>query len=280
MSSFVASFTDFIAYDFLQLALIGTILMSIISGLISPIVIAKRYAFIGSAVSHSTLLGIALALSLPVAPSTLSVFIVTLIITLILSQLLAFAVYKQSLPSDSIIGIFFSVTMGAGIILYSLFAKDQAQLMSYLFGNILLLDSVDLSILVILTGSLVSLFLIKRNQLIHYCFDEVSARISGIRTSLYHFGLFFFLTLIIVSSLKISGTVLINTLLLIPGYFALKFSKNAKSIFKYSISFSLATSLIGLYTANYFNLPPGATLSVVQFVILIFLLVFKTKIRI
>jgi ABC-type Mn2+/Zn2+ transport system permease subunit len=103
---------------------------------------------------------------------------------------------------------------------------------------------------------------------LYLTFDEEGAITSGINAKLYHYIFFILLTLVIVTSIKLAGTILIETFLLIPGFFSLKFAKNIKQTFVYSILFSSFFAFLGLIIANAYGLPSGATLAVVQFLAL------------
>ena len=268
--SLVQGMTDFFQYDFLFLALIGTLLLSLSCGLISPLIIAKRYAFMGAAVSHSTILGLSLALSLVPDTASVNIFLITLGVTLIMVLFLASATFRQRLPSDSLIGIFFTGSMGLGVIIHSSFAGQKGDLMGYLFGNILLLDKGDLFLSGILLLLLIPIILFPLKRWLYIIYDEEGAIVSGLSVKFFHYLFFILLTFLIVSSLKIAGAVLVNTLLLVPGVFGLKFGKNIKQVILYSVSFSLIGSMLGLYLANLKNFPSGATLAVVQLTLLLF----------
>jgi ABC-type Mn2+/Zn2+ transport system permease subunit len=275
MLEFFYSLHDFIEFDFLSLGLIATILLSIGAGLLSPLIIARNYAFIGSAISHSTLLGVAISLGLLNLTMALPIFFSTLTITLVLTLFLAWATYHQKLPSDALIGIFFTTTMGLGVIIHQLYAGSQANILSYLFGNILLLDQYDFWILLALVIIILSTIIIPFKQWVYTTFDQLGAEISGVNTKMYHYAFFLLLTVLIIASIKVAGTVLINTLLLVPGFVALKISKDIKKVFIISISFSICASFIGLVLANFMNLPSGATLSIAQFFLMISILGLK-----
>lgn len=262
MSSMIA---DFLQYDFLLYALLGTIFLALTCGLISPLIIARKNAFMGAAISHSTLLGLAISLSLFEATQALPVFLSTLLITIFLTLFLAYSTFRQKLPNDSMIGIFYTSTMALGIIIHTLFAKDQSDLLSFLFGNILLLTVEDLylSFAILVITALVILIPLKK--WLFLTFDEEGAITSGIKGQIYHYTFFVLLAFLIVTSIKLAGTVLVETLLLVPGFFALKFSKNIVQTFVVSTIFSTVMAVIGIVLANAFGLPSGATLAVVLF---------------
>lgn len=264
----IASMTDFIEYPFLTRALIATLCLSLTCGLLSPLVIAKRYAFLGSAVSHSTLLGLAIGIALGGADSPMTLFSWTLVITLILSLILAKVTWRQALPSDTLIGLFFTGTMGLGTLVHALTSRGSGDLMSYLFGNVLLLTDTDVLISLLICFTIFPVILIPWRKWLLSTYDEDFALITGVNAKLLHFVFVTMLTALIVSALKISGTVLVNALLLTPGFFALSFARNIRSSFIYSMIFSVATAFFGLVMANFFEIPSGATLAVTQLLFL------------
>ena len=267
--------TDFFQYDFLLYALLGTVLLSLTCGLISPLIIARKNAFMGAAISHSTLLGLAISLSFFEAAQALPVFLSTLLITIFLTLFLAYSTFRQKLPNDSLIGIFYTSTMALGIIIHTLFAKDQSDLLGFLFGNILLLTKDDLYLSFIILIITIIVILVPLKKWLFLTFDEEGAITSGIRAQIYHYTFFILLAFLIVTSIKLAGTILVETLLLVPGFFALKFSTNIRQTFAISALFSVVFAVTGIILANAFGLPSGATLAVVLFGALILSLLIK-----
>ncbi len=259
---------DFLEYPFLQTALVAIILLSLCTGLLSPIIISKGHAFMGASISHACLLGLSIGLGLfgqaSTSPSPFNLFLTTLVITTLLSLFLAYFTFRQSLPNEGAIGIFLSTSMGLGIIIHQSFTQNQGDLLHYLFGNILLLTTFDLILLAVLTGTVFALFYLLRFQWPLYLIDEESASIQGVKTHFFHYGLTVLLTVIIVSSVKLAGIILINSFLLIPGVFALKTARSIKKTFIYAPVFALVTGVLGLILANAWELPVGATLAVFQ----------------
>jgi ABC-type Mn2+/Zn2+ transport system permease subunit len=271
----IEAFLDFLNYDFLWRALWGTIFVSLSCGVLSPLIVARKYAFIGSAMSHSTLLGLSIAASFFANAGAMVFFLITLSVTLLITSFLAKSTYKEKLPSDSLIGIFFTVTMGLGMIIHSKFSPNQSDLLNYLFGQILLIEVADLWIafslcLLCLIGLALSF-----KKWCYFLYDPAGAELAGVPVKALHYGQFLLMTLVIVSSLKIAGTVLVNTLLIIPGVFALSFARSMKQTFIYSMVFSVIVSAFALVITNAFNWPSGAGLAVVQFVVLILALGLK-----
>lgn len=260
----MASIMDFIEFPFLTRALVATLCLSATCGLLSPLVIAKRYAFLGSAVSHSTLLGLAIGIAVSGRDAPMSLFLWTLVITLILSLFLARSTWRQPLPSDTLIGLFFTGTMGLGTLVHAITSRGTGDLLSFLFGNVLLLTDTDVAISVLICAMIFPIILLPWRYWLLATYDEDFALVTGLPAKLLHFIFVTMLTALIVSALKISGTVLVNALLLAPGFFALSFARNIKATFTLSLIFSIATAIFGLVLANYLETPSGATLAVTQ----------------
>ncbi len=258
-------FSDFIHYDFLAKALVGAILLALTCGLISPILVAKKYAFIGEGISHSTVLAMALTVGVWQIQSPQNIFLSGLLFTLIISLFLAYGTLKQKIPSDAVIGIFLVGTLSSGIILFSLSPAGQSQMMSILFGNILTLTLFDLVFQLFLCLLVFLIISLNFRKILFFVYDEVGAQVNGIPVVRYHFLLIFALAFLIVCSMKLAGTILINALLIIPGAFAIKYAQNIYQTFWYSILFSLGAAVVGLFLANWHNLPPGATLALSYF---------------
>jgi len=273
---------DFIHYDFLLYTMLGVFFLSLLCGILSPLLVAKKLAFLGEGVSHSTLLGISISYCLLELQTPLGNFLLTLLITLFLACFLALATFRQNIPNDSTIGIFMTVTLALGVIIFQRFSTGQVDLLSFLFGNLLLMTPLDLLFLGILFVLVMAVIVAPIKSWMYLCYDEQGARLSGINTKVYHYTLIFLLTFLIVSSVKLAGVILVNTLLLIPGVLSYKIGRSMKQVFLISIIFSLTTSLIGLVLANYFSFPIGPCLAVFQFVsflVIIFLIRLKRSFK-
>lgn len=265
--------TDFFNYPFLMQALVSGLFLALLCGVVSPIIVAKKFAFMGASISHGALLGVAIGLFFfesKGAHANAMLFLVTLVVTLISVAPLAYATFRQRIPSDALIGLFFTATMGTGLLIHQSSGQGKGDLLSYLFGNILTLTTFDLWLLGSLCVLVLPLILLKKHSWMYFLFDEEAAAIQGIPTKLYHMILFFVLTLVIVGGLKISGVILINSYLLIPGIFALRWAPNAGSTFAHATVFALKATVLGFFVANAMDWPVGATLALTQVALFLF----------
>ncbi len=244
-------------------------ILALLCGILSPLIIAKKQAFMGAAISHSTFLGLALSLYLFDPEDSLNIYLFTLVITLILSLFLATAGLEELLPFESLMGLFFSTSMGFGILFFHFLGNHKhIDLHEYLFGDILLLDKTDVFI------ALLNLFLVLAavsacpRKWIYFITDSESAFVAGQRTKFFHYGMILLLTVTIVSSLKIAGIILVNSMLLIPGIFALRIARRTRDVFLFSIIFSFISTSVGGFFIKAWAVPSGATIGCTQFILL------------
>ncbi len=271
MNSF---FQDFLEYDFLQNALLTLIFLCPLFGLISPLIHARKFAFMSSAVSHASLLGPSLTLLLFDFSNPYLIFISSVIITLLTILPLAHQSWaNKNLPNDSLIGTYFSATMAIGVLISQIKPNFKGDLLSYLFGNLILINQTDLYITIF--GSLLTMtfFISTFKKWILITYDPEGSFIIRLPVKKYHYIFFFFMTLIIITSIKLAGTILITSLLITPGLAGIiieeKSNKGIKSLFTVSIIFSLVTSIGGLFFANAISASPGPTIALMQFLSLL-----------
>jgi ABC-type Mn2+/Zn2+ transport system permease subunit len=267
----IKALTEIFEFEFLRTGLVVFLLLALLSGFLSPLVVAKKYSFIGSAISHSVLLSSTLALFFVSDIQSFSFFTLNLFFSLVMVLILAIKTRKSSVPSDGLIGLFFASTMGIGVVLQSLSKQNSFNLQDLFLGNILLLDNNDLWIALMATIFPCLFIIFNLKKWIFTIFDEENANLQGVNTALYHYGLFFLMTLTLISFLKISGTIVVNSFIIFPGIFALQIAKSYKQCFLYSVLFALFTALVSFYLANLLALPVGASLASFQFIILIIL---------
>ena len=259
--------SDFFQYPFLQWSLLATCLLAVALGILSPAVVAKKLSFSGAAIAHSTLLGVALALFIATPEDEVAFFMACFFFTMLQALILAYTTFQSKKNVDAQLGVFFSVTMAVGILVYQYFHAANGNLIGILFGNLFLTNKIDLYILAILASLLLLLAAKNPWAWANYLHDEQHAKYSGLPLWYFHWGLYLLMAATIVAAIKIAGSILVATLLVLPGMFALNFAPSLKRILPYSLLFSLLSCLLGLILANYFNTSPGASIATLQFLL-------------
>ena len=134
-----------LSYTFIQNALIAGILVSIITGIIGSLIVVNKMVFLSGGIAHSAYGGIGLSIYFGI-PMLLSTSIFSVLITI----LIAFLTYQKRENLDTVIGLTWAMGMSFGILLADLTPGYSADLMSYLFGSILAVNSDDILFMSIL----------------------------------------------------------------------------------------------------------------------------------
>lgn len=239
----------------MQRALWSGLLISVACAILGIFLILRRDAMIGHGLAHMTFGGVALGLFFNVLP------VVTALVVAIFSALGILKLReKAGVYEDTAIAIFSSIGMAAGIILASLAGSFNVHLMSYLFGNILAISSLELWTSVALTISLLITITLFYRELMFITFDPESAKASGIKTDRLE-GLFIVLTAVtVVLGMKIVGLLLVTALLVIPSAAALQTAKSFGQTLLFSILVAALSVFLGLISAFYWDLPASGSI--------------------
>lgn len=261
---------DIITYDFLKLSLISTFFIALLTSLVSPIIVYKKMEFVGDGLAHAIFAGVAFAVLI-----NLNIFLGAIITTAVFAYLIYHLNRSSQIAESTAIGMLLPVFMSIGIILFSKTERYTSDVLSYLFGNLLLISTFDLYLLLIITIFSIIFVVIKHYEILYWISDENMASFYGIKTNTLKFYVLLLISFVVVASLKIAGVVVMGAFLVLPGVFAKRYAKSFTDAIKKSIIFSLITSLLGFLFAYYFDTPPGPTIVINSFAILTISLAFR-----
>lgn len=240
---------------FMQRALIAGAFLGILLASLGAFVTLRRMAFFGEGIAHASLAGIAIAIFGGIPPLPIG------ILWAIGIALLIFLLERKTrLASDTLIGILFTASMAFGVIIMSLTDGYQPELVSFLFGSILGITTMDLWIIGILSTLIIAWLLPNIKNLTLLSLSEDTAKTMGIRTRLLTATLYIALAITTVLGVKILGIILISALLILPSATSRLLSHSFKEYFFASIIFAEITILGGLLLSFYLDSPSGATI--------------------
>lgn len=261
-----------LTYDFLRQAFISGILIGLIAPLLGVFIVVRRLSLIADALSHVTLAGIAGSLFL-----SQSVPALALLNPLYLGMASAVAgstlieklrtLYKHY--QELAIPIIMSGGLGLAALFISLADGFRTDLFSYLFGSVsavsyqdmLIVIGVTLVVFVFLIGFFKELFVLS--------FDEEYAHATGLPAKWIHFLFMIVTALVIAASMRIVGILLVSSLMTLPVAAAMRLAKSFKGAILWSLLFGQTSVLIGLVSAFYLDLAPGATIVLTSILILL-----------
>lgn len=248
-------------FSFLRVALLMGFLASFAFGMMGSYVVVKRISYVAGAISHAVLGGIGAALYFERVHGIawLHPMIGALISALLAALIISWVKYRGFEREDSVIGAVWATGMAIGLIFISL-TPGYVDPMSYLFGNILILSSLDVYLVLILDILLIALASLCYSRLQAVCFDEELAALRGISVPFYYTLLLCLIALTIVLLVSVVGVVLVVALLTIPAAIA---SRWVRSLWSMMILSGLLTFVFissGLVVSYHQNWPTGPSI--------------------
>jgi manganese/iron transport system permease protein len=260
-----------LAYPFMQRALVVSVLVAAVCAVLSCYLVLKGWSLMGDAISHAVLPGIVLAFVLGL-PLAVGAFVAGLSCALFTGYLKENSRVKE----DTVMGIVFSGMFGFGLVIFTKVETDQ-HLNHILFGNVLGVTVQDLIETAIVAGGTLLIVLLKRRDLLLYCFDPNHARSIGLPVRMLHYGLLILLSLTIVASLKAVGIILVIAMLIAPGATAYLLSSSFERMLAIAAAVSVFSAALGTILSFHIDGATGACIVLVQAVIFTLTLLFAPK---
>lgn len=239
----------------MQHAFIAGLLASIGCGVVGTYVVVKRINFLAGGIAHSVLAGMGIAYFLggsPIAGALISAIVAALIIGWIKLR------WKEG--EDVVIAAVWSVGMAIGILFISKTPGYNVDLMSYLFGSILMISSTELYIMFGLDVVLLVLVAVFYKQFLAVCFDEEFSRLRGLNVEFVYLLLLCLVALTTVLLIQVVGLILVIALLTLPAAIAAQYQRSLKRIMILAILLGTFFTGSGLIVSYNPDLPAGATI--------------------
>ncbi len=256
-------------WDLISNSFFASIFLSIAIGIIGSLIVINKATSITGSIAHGSFGGIGLGIFL-----SSSILLTTTIFTIILALILALIIIKFPHRKDSLIGVIWAIGMSIGIIFLSLSPGYHADAMSYLFGNILLIDLNDLISMGIVDLILIISIIILYNRFLAMSYDMEFLKIRGINAN-FLFTYFLILTsLTIVISVKSIGIILILALFTIPALITERFTKKFSYMMIASALLAFLFMISGIIISYYYDISPTPLIVIIASLCL-FLLFFQ-----
>lgn len=258
METINALLIDPLSFEFMQRALIMSVLIGTACAIFSCFLILKGWALMGDAVSHAVLPGLALAYVTGL-PLMLGAFAAGLLCTLATGYIKT----NSRIKEDAAMGIVFSGMFALGLVLLTRIETD-IHLLHILFGNILGITVADMlqagSIAVLIS----TLMLAKRRDIMLYCFDPTHAMAIGLPVKLLHFSLLIALALTIVAALKAAGVILVIAMLIAPGAIGFLLSRSFDKMLLIAVSVSIFSCVTGTIASYHIDAATAPLIVLIQ----------------
>lgn len=251
----MSAFLELFQYYFFLKAILAAVFASISCGIIGSYIVSRRIVFISGGITHASFGGIGLAFFLGFNP------LLGAALFAIFSALgIQFFTKVADIREDSSIAIWWSMGMALGIIFVFITPGYTPNLMSYLFGNILTVTSLELWWMAALNVAIIAFFTLFFSKILYIAFDEEFARAAGLPVAMFNYLTMVLIALTVVLNIRVVGIILILSLLTIPQATANLYTNDFKKLIIYSTLFALLGTLSGLFISYFLDIPSGAAI--------------------
>jgi ABC-type Mn2+/Zn2+ transport system permease subunit len=250
--------SPFAENSFMLQALIAGVLVSIACAVAGTFVILRGMAFIGDALAHGVLPGIALAVLVGfpgILGAALGAGCMIGGITLITR--------RSRLSSDTAIGLLFIGMLSLGVIIVSRSTSFSGDLTRILFGEILGIGFSSIIIQLVATIIILLLAVICARPFLLMSFDPEQAQVAGFSPRIYHNLMLFMIAATVIVSFQTVGTLLVFGLLIAPAGAGALLARQVKVMMVWATAFGSLSMYFGLLISYYFNLAAGASIILV-----------------
>lgn len=248
----------FIQNEFMLRALAAGILVSVGCAIVGTFVVLRGLAFIGDALAHGVLPGVAAALllGLPgIAGAAVGAAVMIGGVSLVTQ--------RSKLSSDSAIGLLFVGMLALGVVMVSQSNSFAGDLVAILFGQILGVSEGDLLVQAIATIAVAAITFVCARPFLLLCFDPEQAQVSGFSARRYHALMLFLVALTVVVSFQSVGTLLVFGMLLAPAASGALIASRLPTMMAGGVVIGSLSTYLGLLISYNFDTAAGATIVLV-----------------
>ena len=259
--------TPFSSNSLMLHALIAGVLVSIACAIVGTFVILRGLAFIGDALAHGVLPGIAVALL-----AGFSGIIGAAVGAALMIGGISLITRRTRLSSDTAIGLLFIGMLSLGVVIVSRSSSFSGDLTRILFGEILGISVTDILIQLAATIVIAALAVICARPFLLLSFDPEQAEVAGFSVGLYHSIMLFMIAATVIVSFQTVGTLLVFGLLIAPAGAGALIARRISAMMAWAMLFGILSMYSGLLISYYFDLAAGASIVLVS--VAIFFIVF------
>ncbi|MDE2573330.1 MAG: metal ABC transporter permease [bacterium] len=246
------------AYDFMVRAFVAALVVGVLCSIVGCYVVVRRLSFIGDGIAHASFAGIVVAYL-----RHLDYYAGAAVMAVATAVGIGYITRRGRVSLDTAIGVLFTGAFALGVFLMSQLKNYAVDLQDYLFGNILGVSQLDLTLTLLLAGIVAVVLVVFWRDLLYTSFDPVVAQTSGIPTAWVDYALLVLLALTIIVSLESVGIILVAALLVTPAAAAFQLTRRITSMMLVSACIGALCAVGGLYLSYYVNAASGATIVLV-----------------
>ena len=246
---------EMLSYPFLVRALAGGLLVSLCASLLGVSLVLRRYSMIGDGLSHVSFGALSVALAMGWSPLKVSIPVVVVAAFFLLR-----ITENARVKSDAAIAMISASALAIGIIITSM----TTDVSSYMFGSILAMSREDVILSVVLSASVLILFVACYHKLFAVTFDENFAKATGVKVDRYNVMIAVLTAVTIVLGMRMMGAMLISSLVIFPALTSMQVFKSFRGVVLCSGALSAVCFFLGMTASYQLSTPAGASVVVVN----------------
>ena len=247
-----------LAYGFMQRGMLAAVLVGILCAIVGCYVVLRSMAFLGDALSHAVLPGVAIAYLMG-ANLLMGALAAAVVVALLISLFSRQGIIKE----DTAIGIVFAAALALGVALISSVRTYAVDLTHIMFGNVLGVSPTDVWLIAGIGAAVLLTILAFYRQFLVIAFDPVLAATQRLPVERLRMLLLLLIALTIVVSLQTVGVGLVAAMLVTPGATAYLLTRRLPTMMIVAALIGAVASISGLYLSYYVNIASGAAVVLV-----------------
>ena len=250
---------EMFTYPFILRAFVVGILVALCAALLGVPLVLKRYSMIGDGLSHVSFGALAIAVALGVMPLYFSIPVVILAAFFLLRM-----ASHPHWNSDAAIAAVSASALAIGILVISRTTGMTTDVDNYMFGSVLAMTKGDVALSVILSVTVLALYLLFYHQIFAVTFDESFSRATGLKVDACNTLLAILTALTIVLGMRMMGAMLISSLVIFPALTAMTLLRSFRGVVICAAGLSVVCFCVGLTGSYLWGTPVGATVVLVN----------------
>lgn len=251
-------------------ALVSGVFIAVCASVLGIILVQKHYSLIGHGLSDVGFAAVSIALAFGFSPMAVAtpVVVAASFIIMAYSQ-------QKKISGDTALGIVATASMALGVIVTAAAKGFNSDVYNYMFGSILTIKNSDMYLSVLLAAAVIGIFVIFYNRIFLISCDEEFAASSGIKINAYRYLIALLTAATVVVGMKLMGTLLISSLIIMPTVSAKMISDSFKSLVFIASGISVAAFCAGIIISFMLNLPAGASIVAANVLVMLMITLIK-----
>lgn len=258
-------------YGFLVQAIWVSAFVGAVCAVLSCYITLKGWSLMGDAISHAVVPGVVIAYALNI-PFAIGAFVFGFGATVAIGYIKS----KTRLKEDAVIGVVFTGLFALGLVLVTKIPSN-VDLFHILFGNVLGISQQDIVQTLIVGCITLIVVLLRRKDLLLFCFDPNHAKAIGLNTQFMYYTLLTLLALTIVTALQTVGVILVISLLVTPGSLAYLLTDRFDRMLGIAIASSVFACVAGTYVSYHLDVSTGGAIVVVLTLLFVITMILAPK---